>query len=241
MAQLRLTPDERDRITRFRAGFNAVEQSIRRRFGGSQKRFLDLIDTLCRMHPEWKYRENLSALTRLRNDVAHAEGTEELRAVPTERAVLEVNRVLKSVMWLVTVGQRFQRKVECVDRNDSLAEILQLIRRRNYSQFPVVDGKRLLGLITENGITCWLAKNFEKADTLNALGTVRIGDLLGHDDHRRAFAFVPVTMTVEAAVDKMSLEPGLEALLIVGSKSRHIPPKGIITRWDVLQLLGSSR
>lgn len=235
MPKTRLTAEERDRITRFRAGFNVVEQLIRKRFNRSQKNLFDLIDTLASIHREWKRRESLKLLANLRNEIAHAEGTDDLRAVPTEAAIAELKAVLKSVQWLDAVGQRFGGKVQCVASTDDLAHVLRLVRLRDYSQFPVVDGAKLHGLVTENGITRWLAEN-AGTDAIHSLGSVRVGDLVKSDENRRAYEMVPVRMSVEAAIARMSGQPDLEALLIT-KNGASLPLQGIVTRWDVLQVL----
>jgi hypothetical protein len=154
-----LTSDDRDRITRFRATFNSVEQAIRRRFGERGDHLNRLVERLNIAHPGWKYRGNLLALGELRNNIAHAEGTDYLRAIPAEGAIAELKRILRSVTWLDSIGQRFAGRVETVTSADPLRHVLDLIRTRDYSQFPVIDGGRIKGLLTENGITRWLARN----------------------------------------------------------------------------------
>lgn len=40
---------------------------------------------------------------------------------------------------------------------DSLLEVLAMIKEKHYSQFPVFNKREYVGLISENGITNWLA------------------------------------------------------------------------------------
>jgi len=51
----------------------------------------------------------------------------------------------------------FQKKGEVLGLSDSLSTVLRVIEKRYYSQFPVYDGNNFKGLLTENGITRWLA------------------------------------------------------------------------------------
>lgn len=239
--RVRLTPDDRERISRFRAGFNVVEQAIRKRFGNRRDHLSRLIERLNDMHPEWKYRDQLLALASLRNEIAHAEGTDQLRAIPTESAIDELKRILKSVTWLDSIGQRFSKKVEHVSSDDNLGKVLELIRVRDYSQFPVIDAGRLKGLLTENGITRWLAANARSNDVRNRLQEVCVEDLLDADTNSGAYEVVSVSMTVERAVERMSAQPTLEALLVRDGARSVVPLRGIVTRWDILQVVGEQR
>src|SRR5688572_30898717 len=155
--RVHLTAADRERLTRFRAAFNQVEHAIKTLSGSRAGPLARLIERLSETHPEWKFRQSLLEMTRLRNEIAHAEGTDYLRAVPTEGAIAELKRILKSITWLDAVGQRFGKEVECVSSGHTLTQVLDIVRARDYSQFPVVDGPRLRGLLTENGITRWLA------------------------------------------------------------------------------------
>ena len=235
-----MTPQDRDRITRFRVSFNSVEHAIKKRVGEGRAKLFELIQSLKIAHPEWKYGDDLRVLANLRNEIAHADGTDALRAVPTERAIEELGRIRRSIDWLDTIGQRFCRKVECVSTDTTLREVLRLIRQRDYSQFPVLTGPRVIGLLTENGITRWLAENAGDLCTADHFDKVRAGALLKGDENRAAYEIVPVSLTVEAAVQKMGASPALEALLIRDARSEP-RLRGIVTRWDIVQVSGQLR
>jgi CBS domain-containing protein len=165
-----------------------------------------------------------------------------LLAVPTERAIEEIVRIQKSVTWLEAVGSRFKRRVEYVAPDTTLAAVLRLIRKRDYSQFPVVDDdEKLLGLITENGITRWFAQHFESREVLTELDRICVKTVLVEDENRRAYRVIPIDRTVEAAMEELSRDPTIEALLITESRRFKLPLRGIITHWDVLQILGPRR
>src|SRR5690348_4193095 len=98
--KVRLTSEERDRIIRFHLAFNKVEQAIKRRFGSRGATLPELMRALTSVHPSWKHEDALRALAKLRNDVAHAGGTDALRAVPTERSIEELGQIRRSIEWL---------------------------------------------------------------------------------------------------------------------------------------------
>ncbi len=47
-------------------------------------------------------------------------------------------------------------------------------------------------------------------------------------------------LPIEAAIDTFTKAPMLETLLLAGSQKVAMPPVGIMTRWDVLQVMGES-
>jgi len=54
---------------------------------------------------------------------------------------------------------RFQRDVTRISHRDTLVHVLNLVRKNDFSQFPVYREGRFVGLITENGITRWMAQS----------------------------------------------------------------------------------
>jgi hypothetical protein len=91
-----------------------------------------------------------------------------------------------------------------------------------------------MGLLTENGITRWLAKHIERTLSLVDLDEVFVSELLREEEQRNNCAFIGPDVPV-AAVRSMYLEEEmLEAVLITENGQRSESPLGIITRWDML-------
>lgn len=80
-------------------------------------------------------------------------------AIPTLPVVERLERIAKNLANPVKVLPRFQRRVETVDPSDLLGDVLRIIAKRDFSQFPVYSDERFRGLLTENGITRWLSRN----------------------------------------------------------------------------------
>lgn len=230
-----LTAAERNRLSRFRESFNRIEQFIKRQTGPTRRPFLAALKCFSEQFPEWKHADRFHALSLVRNELAHAEGTDAVRVVPTEYAIVELSRIEKSITWLGSVGSRFRGSVECVEMKTSFPEVLRLIRTRDFSQFPIIDGHKIRGLLTENGVSRWLAKNFD-AGGLTNLKAVLVRDVIEQQEGGRAFNIVTPECTVESAVDMFAAQPDLEAVLIVENRSRAKRLVGIVTRWDILQV-----
>jgi len=131
---------------------------------------------------------------------------------------------------------KFQRTVEMIYATDSLAEVLKLVHQRDYSQFPVYDGDRFRGLLTENGVTRWLAGHVTGDLALVDLDEVRVRTVLKDEEAPKTWRFVARDARVDDIVGLFSGNPLLEAVLITPNGKGTEKLVGIATRWDVLQL-----
>jgi predicted transcriptional regulator len=107
----------------------------------------------------------------------------------------------------------------------------------DYTQFPLYDGEKFMGLLSENGITKWLAKNVEDGifdgDTL-------LSDVISFEEEENNFSFINREASIYEAKEAFRnyIDKGLEldALLITHSGSAHEKLMGIITRWDIITI-----
>ena len=92
-----------------------------------------------------------------------------------------------------------------------------------------------MGLLTENGITRWLAKHIQRALSLVELDEVFVAELLREEEQRNNCAFIGPDVAVDAARSMFREEETLEAVLITENGQRSESPLGILTRWDMLR------
>ena len=81
--------------------------------------------------------------------------------------------------------------VESVRSEDSLAQVLRRIAERDYSQFPVYSGTTFQGLLTENGITRWLARHVVSKLSLIELEDITVKQVFPEEEHRPNWRIVP--------------------------------------------------
>lgn len=154
------------------------------------------------------------------------------------KVVNSMMRIHKNFMPSQSVFSKFNRKVTTFETNDNLTDILRVIKEMDYSQFPVYQEKQFVGLITENGITKWLAKNFE--EQIFSTDYITAWDILEIEENKDNVVFIDRNLTVEDAKDIFSFhlrngKPTLDALLITHSGKNTEELLGIITRWDVIE------
>jgi predicted transcriptional regulator len=131
---------------------------------------------------------------------------------------------------------RFQKTIDTLTMDDSLMTVLRTIAERDYSQFPVYDDQRFKGLLTENGITRWLAHHVTNELSLIELDDVLVKTVLREEENKHNFTFISRSTTVDIISELFATRDLLEAALITNSGKPNERLMGIVTRWDVVQL-----
>jgi predicted transcriptional regulator len=232
----KVTPEQEALIRRFLAAYNAIDRELRHRTGlPKETSFSAVVRQFVDANNSWRsQRHRLLVVGELRNFLVHEEADPFDRlAVP----VAEVVEALESMQrWLSQrVLPAFQREVVTVHASDTLASVLQTISKRDLSQFPVLDLEgRYCGLLTENGITRWLAHHTTGQQmTLVEFEEVSVAQVLEEEERRATAKFMSRNEPLEAVLVAFVEQPHLEAVLITETGKRHEKLLGIATRWDL--------
>ncbi|MGD6961522.1 CBS domain-containing protein [Fictibacillus phosphorivorans] len=186
-----------------------------------------------------RYKDILLEFADLRNAIVH-ELTNPVFVIaePNNWAVEQIEQIESELLKPKTVIPVFQKKVTHFQASDSLAELLTEIRDKDYSQFPIYDGANYLGLITENGITSWMAKNVE--EDLIQFSQTKLSEILPHIGEEGNYQFISRNESIYIAEEKFkeSFKKGirLDALLITHNGKPTENLLGIITTWDVIEI-----
>ena len=233
-----LPKEQIDLIERFEADYNAIDRFLRKTVGGEkQLSFMYLVNEYSRKHTGWRDTDLLRAIGEVRNAIVHSK-TEPYRylAVPTPAVARDLRVCRDRLINPARVIPTFQRKVEIVSIHDTLARVLEIVTRRDYSQFPVYENERFRGLLTENGITRWLAYHVATDLSLVELDDVRVKQALREDEKRKNYHFVPRDMRIDDMRGLFASHELLEAVLVTQTGKESEALLGIATRWDVSHL-----
>jgi predicted transcriptional regulator len=224
----------RRRLTaRFEAAYNTIDHFLRKSMQlGPEIGFKDLVRRYAERHPWWNDDGFLRTTSDLRNVIIHGKTKPSMEVgVPTRQTVEELDAVQARLTDRLVIP-RFQRKVETVQRDDTLLTILQRVRNKSFSQFPVCEGQEIVGLITENGITRWLAQHATAEMPLCDFAEVSVAQVLSSEEPRRNIEVVARQETVNGVRALFAKNSVLEVVLITEHGKRSETPLGIITRWD---------
>jgi predicted transcriptional regulator len=233
-----LPKEQLDLIQHFEADYNSIDQFLRKALESNrQAPFSCLVSEYSHRHSGWRDADLLRMTAEVRNAIVHGK-TEPYQyvAVPTPAIVLKLRACKDRLINPLRVFPTFQRKVETILLQDSLSQVLKIVAERDYSQFPVYDGERFWGLLTENGITRWLAHHVTHRLSLVELDDVPVEQVLHNEEKRKTYQFVGRGSHVDDVRGLFSSNEILEAVFITerGKESENL--LGIATRWDMLQL-----
>ncbi|MET2871727.1 CBS domain-containing protein [Exiguobacterium profundum] len=180
--------------------------------------------------------ERLKSFGRLRNAIQHGSGLNgEAIAEPHDKIVEEIIDIEEKLRSPKRMNHFF-REVYSLTGTDSMSKMLQLVHEFQYSQFPVFNSEgEFISLVTESGITNWLASNVK--DDLISFEETRVSDLLSVDELAETYRFISRRNTIYEAKDYFlqAANEGrkLEALLITESGKSNQSLLGILTHWDL--------
>jgi predicted transcriptional regulator len=233
-----LSKEQLDLIERFQADFNAIEHFLHVALGLEEhETFTQLILNYAKNHAGWGDADLLRRIAKIRNVIVH-EKTEPFHypVVPTPVINEELRECKERLINPARALPTFQRTVETISNHDTLTRVLKTINHRDYSQFPVFEDNRFLGMLTENGVTRWLARHVVRTLSLVELDEIFVSNVLQSEEVRKNHQFVPGDMPVDEVSELFAKQAMLEAVLVTATGKQTEDLLGVATRWDILQL-----
>lgn len=232
----KVTPEQEALTRRFLAAYNAIDRELRHRMHLEEDTsFSDVVRKFADVNASWRsQRQRLLAFGRLRNFLVH-EGT-----APFDRLAIPVAEAVEALESMQNgLSQRvlptFQREVVTIHPSDTLASVLRLVAAQDLSQFPVRDpSDTYCGLLTENGVTRWLAHHTTGQQTMLVnFEEAMVSQVLQEEEQRPAAKFMSRNEPLDAVLVAFAEEERLEAVLITEAGKPHQKLLGIATRWDL--------
>ena len=225
--------------------FNELHQVIAARLrDDSEKNFGNLLKKAHRDRVITHYERQLNFYKDVRNLLTHDRlPSQKNILLPSDELLQDLISVKNTIEHPKKIGELFRTDVQAFNTNDTLGKILPNIRKNKISQFPLFAGKRLVGIITENGITNYLARHSEQ--DLSAIKEIPAVDIIASDERRKNYAVVAENKSIyeieELFYHQIASGHGSFILLIAknGKKNKPTPKDliGVITPWDMPKLL----
>jgi len=223
-------------IERFEASYNRIDHHLRLSLNKERDvPFTYLVGQFCQQNNNHTQKEFLLKVADLRNLIIHTKTKpHEYIAIPSEYMIQKLERIAEKFGKPTKVFPKFRRTVVTVKPEDTLAQIFKLISNREYSQFPVYGLTKFKGLLTENGITRWVANHVAGQMSLVDLEDVNVRAVLRQEEKRKNWDFTAKDKTLEEVQHLFSQNKFLEAVLITQNGKPTEKLLGIVTRWDLL-------
>lgn len=136
-------------------------------------------------------RQALYDLSQLRNVFAH-NLTEKIYGVPSADALpllRQVNSIVSNENFaLKHLGTKYV--IQVLQKSDPIQKLLHSVREFDYSQFPVLSGHEVVGLVTTNTFARWLSQASDKQKQYNFVQD-KIQDLLDYVEAFETYKLLP--------------------------------------------------
>lgn len=219
----------------FVASFNRIEKWLKQELGNpSSMGFSEMVRRLSKRQDLLvkKYSDDLLQLAQLRNAIVHDQiAPDFVIAEPNEWAVNKLTEIENDLLNPEKVIPTFAKKVTRFEATILLSDLLKIVADKSYSQFPIYEKGRFLGLITAHGLGIWLAKHSHN-NHLDIEGTTA-REVLQADRKSQNYHFIHEDTLVNQALEIFIEQPSLEALLITKDGNPNGNLIGIIRPRDV--------
>ncbi|MBM7688740.1 hypothetical protein BCR24_08600 [Enterococcus ureilyticus] len=224
-----------ERAEAFLSSFNRIEKWLREQLNNSTNiGFSEMVRRLARKRESQisLFQDDLLQMAQLRNAIVHEQiSADFVIAEPNEWAVKRLQEIEKALISPEKVLPRFLKKVTGFDVNISIQEILSIVARKQYSQFPIYDNGQFNGLITVRGLGIWLAVESSKGAI--QLDGRKASELLVSNYKESNYRFVDKETTVFQVEELFAHHIRLEAILITKDGNPNGSLLGIIRPRDL--------
>ena len=208
----------------------------RRRFPGGNATFRQAVKDLVHGDRALSWLDQLHPFIDIRNLYAHNPVLHAPTLIPSKVLIQDAANLYERLHNPKKVLERYKQagKVVVINPETTLLAVLKFINGKDFSQFPVVVDRKIVGLLTEKTITRWLAAAVTTKDSPE-LSRVTINDIIRHQsiatDNYRVVDHKQVADSVARMfVDNISLE----AVIVVRDVQSQSGVCGIVTTWDVM-------
>ena len=192
-----------------------------------------------RSPPVHRYKDDLKEYADLRNAIVHERSGGEVIAEPNERVVDSIERLAELITSPPRVLPLFQRMVQTIESDAPISQVLSFFFPRNLSQLPVMSRGKIIGLLTTNTVSRWLAD--QAKHELVDVTEHSVGDALKYAEFKGDWCLVSKSTLLAEVIDSFdSAEAGgmrLEAVLVTHSGKSNEALLGIVTVHDIPKAL----
>lgn len=131
-----------------------------------------------------KYENDLVDYARLRNAIVHQSTDGQIIAVPCDEVVEEMRTIERLICTPPTIGETLQeKKIVSIEAGLSLRQAVLLISRTGYSNLPVYEGRRMIGIVNNRRIIKALGRAVQSGVSVDEwLSETPVSDILSESD-----------------------------------------------------------
>lgn len=176
-------------------------------------------------------RQNLDVIMTIRNALVH-NGVDNYVEV-TQEVLDKAEEVYSALPIHKKASDYMSRNVVSFDIDESIERPLSTIRHTKMVRFPIYEDDKVVGILSDNGISHWLAENIE--NDIISIKSTTIRDVAVHDEYFYEVHYVSRDASYSQVFAMFEKALGLRMLLVSESGKSHQKVLGVITRGDILK------
>ncbi|PMC33732.1 hypothetical protein CJ195_26885 [Bacillus sp. UMB0899] len=229
-----------DLAERFEVAFNQIHHVLKQLNPYEHNdAFMKLLSDASRKHTYIQsFYGDLKQFAKLRNALVHERRqTNTYIATPHEKVVKQIEQISSFLSAPPKVLTIATKTVVYLHSNDSLEYVIKMMNSSSYNQFPIYENEKFSFLLTEGGLTSWLASHIKDGRIDLNQSTAR--DLKRfEDDHNVSFIskHKNILELEDLFEEYFQKQLKLEAVIVTENGSPYEKPLGIITSWDLIEI-----
>lgn len=198
--------------------------------------FAQLVDKAASKNSAVKqFKKRLKYVGNLRNLLVHDHEHAKEVAIPTERTVRGVETLAETITSPAPLLSVASKAVHSCRPADPIGAATRVMHDNSFSQLPVHDGEKLVGLLTGETIARWLAARLEGG--VGILEEEPVEKVLRHQEMVKGYVLVAQTATVFDGLKEFDLSfhsgTALQAVIVTANGKAKETPLGIVTPSDI--------
>ena len=225
---------------RFLKAYNSIDHGLRNQY--NFKRAMSFSDMIRRCvvinSVVRKYEDDLIDYSRLRNAIVHGSNENDIIAEPHENVVERLEHIAKLVCTPPkAVDSICKKDVLSVNSYDSVKTVVELISKSGYSNLPVYENGKLIGIANGQRLLDAIGKamlNNRKIDDF--CKTITIGEIVSNQISDTYYALADENITLEQALNVFYRNRKVLVILITKNGSDYEKPMGIVSVADIMDI-----
>ena len=221
--------------------YNTIDHSLRSQY--NFKRAMAFSDIIRRSvvvnSVVRKYEDDLVDYARLRNAIVHSGSKDaEVIAEPHLNVVEKLEHIAKLICTPPKVLDSICRKdVLCVSASDSVQSVVEAISKSGYSNLPVYDGDRLMGIANGQRLLDAIGRAMLNNRPIDDFcKNMLIGEIVTNQISDTYYALADENITLEQALNLFYRNRKLLVILITKNGSDFEKPLGIVSVADIMDI-----
>lgn len=220
---------------RFIDAYNTVDKMIRSLYGFKPSlTYTDVVRKAASFNSlVRKYEDDLLDYGRLRNAIVHKSDSEMAIAEPHTRVVEHIEHIAELLKTPPLAVGTVARPASTLPADATVEAAIKLMAGHNYSNVPVMEGRVIVGVLTNKLIVEALAKNLEY-DLDDFIETQTVGSIL--TENRENYAIMKATATIEEVLQAFGQSRKLQIVILTSSGRADGEIKGVVTTGNIIDI-----